>query len=212
MRRWPIALAALVAIALAADFGLRLFADQWAEQELGRALSLRERPSVSIGGFPFLPQLLSGDITHVSAHADGPFGDPLPVRNVDLVLEDVSFSTRRLIEGRHTMIHVGNGHGTAHVDEGDLNAALEALAPVTVRFRDETILVRSTPFDQEFEATPLISSGNLVLATVGGSLPELSVELPGILEGVEYQHVRIQGTTAELSFTISGASFGIDRS
>lgn len=58
MRRLLIALVVLVAILVAVDFGLRLLTGYWLGRGLQTSLSLGERPSVSLGDFPFLPELV----------------------------------------------------------------------------------------------------------------------------------------------------------
>jgi LmeA-like phospholipid-binding len=62
MRRFLIALAVLVAILVAADFGLRLLTAYWLGRGLQSSLSLSERPSVSLDAFPFLPEVVSGNV------------------------------------------------------------------------------------------------------------------------------------------------------
>jgi hypothetical protein len=51
-----------------------------------------------------------------------------------------------------------------------------------------------------------------LLTPVLVSLPELSIELPRIIDGITYREVRIEGDTAMLSFTLSNVTFEIDRS
>jgi LmeA-like phospholipid-binding len=62
VRKWLIALTALVVVVVAADFGLRLLAEYSVGRGLQNALSLSERPSVSMDGFPFIPELVTGNV------------------------------------------------------------------------------------------------------------------------------------------------------
>lgn len=213
MRKWLIALALLVAVLVAADFGLRLLADYWVGRELQSSLSLSQRPSVSIGGFPFLPELVSGNVASVTVHAKGSVTEgKLPVHEVMLTLQDVSFSPGQLVAGGGGTIRASSGDGTAQFTQGDLNAALGASVPVTIRFRSGRVVVRVNRGGQEFAARPSISGGRLVLTPTQGSLPALSIDLPKIVDGITYRKVRIEGDTATLSFTLRKATFTINGS
>ena len=210
MRKWLIALGVLVAVLVAADFGLRELADYWVGRELQGSLTLSQRPSVSIGGFPFLPELVSGNVASVTVHAKGSVTEgKLPVHEVTLTLQDVSFSPSQLLAGGGGTIRASTGDGTAQFTEGDLNAALGASVPVTIRFRGGRIVVRVNQGGQQFSARPSISGGRLVLTPTQGSLPAVSIDLPKIVEGITYRKVRIEGDTATLTFTLRKATFDI---
>jgi len=210
MRKLLVALAVLVAVLVGADFGLRLLADYWVGRELQGSLSLSQRPSVSIGGFPFLPELISGNVASVTVHAKGSISEgKLPVHEVTLTLQNLSFSPSQQVAGAGTTIRASSGDGTAQFTQGDLNAALGASVPVTIRFRSGRVVVRVSQGGQEFEATPSISGGRLVLTPTQGSIPRLSIDLPKIVDGITYRKVRIEGDTATLSFTLRKATFKI---
>ena len=136
MRKLLVALAVIAAVVVGADFGLRLLANYWVGRELQSSLTLSQRPSVSIGGFPFLPELISGDVASVTVHAKGSITEgKLPVHEVTLTLQNVSFSPSQLVAGGGATIRAGSGDGTAQFTQGDLNAALGASVPVTITFR-----------------------------------------------------------------------------
>lgn len=213
MRKLLTVLAVLVAILVAADFGLRLLADYWVGRELQSSLSLSQRPSISIGGFPFIPELVSGNVASVTVHAKGSITEgKLPVHEVRLTLHDVSFSPSQLVAGGGTTIRAASGEGSAEFTQDDLNAALGASIPVTIRFRAGRVVVRTAQSSQELEARPSISDGRLVLTPVRGSLPAVSIDLPEFVEGITYRKVRIEGDTATLSFTLRRATFEISGS
>jgi hypothetical protein len=213
MRKFLIVLAVLVAILVAADFGLRFLTGYWLGRGLQSSLSLSERPSVSLGAFPFLPEVVSGNVSSVTVQANGPVGQGrLPIHELMLVLHDVSFSPSQLAAGRSTTIRARSGHGTAQFTQSDLNAALGASVPITIRFSERRLLVRTNQGGQEFEVRPSVSRGRLLLTPILGSVPEISIELPRIVAGVTYREVRIEGDTAMLSFTLSDVTFEIDRS
>ena len=64
---------------------------------------------------------------------------------------------------------------------------------------------------QEFEATPSIAGGKLVLTPTQSSIPRLSIDLPKIVDGITYREVQIEDDTATLSFTLRNATFKINR-
>jgi hypothetical protein len=213
MRRFLIALAVLVAILVAADFGLRLLTAYWLGRELQSSLSLSERPSVSLDAFPFLPEVVSGNVSSVTVQANGPVGEgKLPIHELTLTLQDVSFSPSQLAAGGSTTIRARSGDGTAQFTQSDLNAALGASVPITVRFEGRRLMVRTNQGSQEFEARPSVSKRRLLLTPVLGALPELSISLPRVVAGITYRAVRIEGDTAMLSFTLSNVALEIDRS
>ena len=213
MRRFLIAFAVLVAILVAADFGLRLLTGFWLGRGLQSSLSLSERPSVSLGAFPFLPEVVSSNVSSVTVHAKGPADEgKLPIHELTLTLQDVSFSPSQLAAGGTTTIRAGSGDGTAQFTQSDLNAALGASVPITIRFSGRRLVVRTNQGGQEFEVRPSVSRRRLLLTPVLGSLPELSIKLPRIVAGITYREVRIEGDTVMLSFTLSNVTFEIDRS
>jgi hypothetical protein len=213
MRKFLIVLAVLVAILVAADFGLRLLTGYWLGRGLQSSLSLSERPSVSLDAFPFLPEVVSGNVSSVTVQANGPVGEgKLPIHELTLTLQDVSFSPSQLAAGGTTTIRARSGDGTAQFTQSDLNAALGASVPITVRFEGRRLMVRTNQGSQEFEARPSVSKRRLLLTPVLGALPELSISLPRVVAGITYRAVRIEGDTAMLSFTLSNVALEIDRS
>jgi LmeA-like phospholipid-binding len=209
VRKVLVAVAVVVAVLVAADFGLRLLADLLVARELQSALSLSERPSVSLSGFPFIPELIRGNVPSVTVYTRGPvtIGE-LPLREVTLTLRDVSFSPRQLVAGTGTRIHAKSGEGTAQFTQGDLNAAVRGSIPVRVLFRSGKVVVRADQSSQELTATPSISDGRLVLTPARPAFPPVDVRLPEIVDGITYESVRIEGATATLSFTLRKGTFG----
>lgn len=129
-----------------------------------------------------------------------------------LTLQVVSFSLSQLVAGGGTTIRAASGEGTAEFTQGDLNAALGASVPVTIRFKNGRVVVRASQGGQEFEATPSVSGGQLVPTPSQRSLPELSIELPKIVQGITYREVSIEGDTETLTFTLHRATFEISGS
>ena len=213
MRKWLIALTALVVVVVGADFGLRLLAEYSVGRSLQSALSLSERPSVSMGGFPFIPELVTGNVDSVTMRVNGwSSEDRVSLESVMLTLHDVSFSPGQLLVGGRTRISALSGEGTAEIMEEDLNRALAASVPATIHLRDDRVVIRWDQIGQEIAATASISDASLVLQPVEPSLPLVSVDLPKLVKGLTYREVRIERDVATLSFTLRRAVFKIGRS
>jgi LmeA-like phospholipid-binding len=213
MRKWLIALTALVVVVVGADFGLRLLAEYSVGRGLQNALSLSERPSVSMGGFPFIPELVTGNVDSVTMRANGSSSeDRVSLESVMLTLHDVSFSPGQLLVGGRSRIIAMSGEGTAELTEEDLNRAVGSSVPATIHLRHDRVVIRWDQIEQEIAATASISDASVVLQPVEPSLPLLSVDLPKLVKGLTYREVRIERDVATLSFTLHRAVFEIERS
>lgn len=213
MRKWLVALTALVIVVVGADFGLRLLAEYSVGRGLQSAFSLSERPSVSMGGFPFIPELVTGNVDSVTMRANGwSSGDRVSLESVMLTLHDVSFSPGQLLAGGRTRISAISGEGTAELMEEDLNRAVGASVPATIHLRHDRVVIRWDQIEQEIAATASISDASVVLHPVEPSLPLVSVDLPKLVKGLTYRGVRIERDVATLSFTLRRTVFEIGRS
>src|SRR5881397_3959379 len=127
-------LLSLVAFLVAADFGVRVIAQYLVARQLQQSLALQDRPKVSFGGWPFLPELVSGDLASVSVDAHGTLTDQrFPVESVDATMRDVKFSLGNLVSGGNQRVQADSGDGTLTMTEDDVNAALPQDLGVTVR-------------------------------------------------------------------------------
>src|SRR5262245_31103251 len=85
-------LVTLSVVLVAADAGLRTLSQFYISRSIQRSLDLPERPSVSLGGFPFSVRLLSGDIPSVTVRARDVTAQGLKLERVDLNLNGVDMS------------------------------------------------------------------------------------------------------------------------
>lgn len=213
MRKWLIALTALVVVVVGADIGLRLLAEYSVGRGLQSAFSLSERPSVSMGGFPFIPDLVTGNVDSVTMRVNGSSSeDRVSLESVMLTLHDVSFSPGQLLVGGRTRISAMSGEGTAELMEEDFNRALGASFPATIHLQRDRVVIRWDQIEQEIAATASIADASVVLRPVEPSLPLVSVDLPKLVKGLTYRDVRIERDVATLSFTLRRAVFEIGRS
>src|SRR3982074_1425584 len=76
-KRLIVVFAVLAALLVGADFGLAAYAEHTISQKARDQLKLVDDPSVTIHGFPFATQALSGDYSHISVSAGG-----VPVKGI----------------------------------------------------------------------------------------------------------------------------------
>ena len=191
---------------IAADFGLRVIAQYLVARQLQTALTLQERPKVSFSGWPFVTELVAGDIASITVDAHGSItSDQFPVQSVDATLRNVTFSLGDLLSSGNQKIIAKHGEGTLVMSEGDVNAALPNDLGITVDLKNGTVLLRSDQVKGSVAATVRISKGKLILEA--DQLPAVELPLPTLAEGVTFTDVRIAGNQAILTFELKNASF-----
>ncbi|MEC3977012.1 LmeA family phospholipid-binding protein [Amycolatopsis sp. H20-H5] len=121
VRRWVIVLVVLALVLVGADFGAAAYAEhtisQKAREQLG---NLSQDPSVTVHGFPFLTQALSGDYSHISVYAAGvPVQDKLRDVELSAELENVTAPLSDLLAGNTKTIKIGSLKGQVTVKASD---------------------------------------------------------------------------------------------
>lgn len=103
-----VVLACFALLAVAADRGADLLAERAVGQGVQREQGLAAPADVSIAGFPFLTQLLSGRYRQIDLAADGvQAGSGLTVDRVTVRLTDVSAGASDLLAGRTDRLRAG---------------------------------------------------------------------------------------------------------
>lgn len=119
-RRILISLLVLVAVLVGADFGLAAFAEHTVSQKARQQLDLSDDPSVTIHGFPFITQALSGDYHHISLSAAGvPIKDLQDV-GVNAELNDVSAPLSDLRDGNISAVEIGTLQAQITIKASDI--------------------------------------------------------------------------------------------
>jgi LmeA-like phospholipid-binding len=196
----------VLAFVLAADFGLRIIAQYLVARQLQTALTLQDRPKVSFSGWPFLTELVGGEIASITVGAHGSVtSKQFPVQSVDATLHDVTFSLGDLISGGNQRIVAKDGDGTLVMSEADVNGALPNDLGVIVRLKNGEVLLKSDQVKGSVAATVRISKGNLVLEA--DHLPSVELPLPELAKGIAFTDVHIAGNQAVLTFELKDASF-----
>ena len=120
-RRIVVSLAILVALLVAADFGLAAYAEHTVSQKGREQLSLTDDPSVTIHGFPFTTQAIGGDYGHVSLSASGVPIQELKDVGVNAELYDVRAPLSDLLKGNTKAITVGRLEAQVTIKASDIN-------------------------------------------------------------------------------------------
>jgi DUF2993 family protein len=210
MRKALIALGVAVLVLVAADFGLRALAQFWVAGQLQSSFGLEGRPSVSLGGFPFLPRLIAGRFPAVTVESrSGLKESDFPMASVDLTLRDVRFPADQLLFGNKATIRAKGGSGTAILTEEDINRAFPATIPITVRLVGSEVRIRVPGVQTEVRTRLRVAENRLLIGPVGPLPVEVGVRLPELLPGLTYTGVKIEGSKARLTFTLVNPSIRV---
>jgi hypothetical protein len=200
---WILFLAGLL---IAVDFGARVIAQYLVARQLQTSLALQDRPKVSLGGWPFLPELIGGNIASVTVQAHGTLtADSFPTESVDATMHDVRFSLGDLVSGGGQRIEADSGQGSITMTQKDVNSAIPADAGITVELQDGKVLLRSDLVKGSVTASIRISNGELVLDS--DKLPSIGLALPKLADGLTFTDVSVTADHAVLSFELKNASF-----
>ena len=114
----------LLLLLLVADRVAVRVADHVLAQRIQTSQHLARLPSVRIGGFPFLTQVLAGRYTHVATSIRGLTSNGLRINALHVQLRGVHLSTGQAL--RHTLrtILVDHAAGNVQLTYADLNALL----------------------------------------------------------------------------------------
>lgn len=120
-RRWTKVITIVVVIIgllVAADFGLAALADHKIAQQARSQFDLKDDPDVSVHGFPFTNQAISGEYDHISVRAEG-IEATEALRNVGVKAElhDVSAPLSDLLSGDVSNVTIGTLDGRVSLRE-----------------------------------------------------------------------------------------------
>lgn len=112
--RWLVTIVIIVAVLLGLDFGARAVAESVMASKIQQQ-GLTSKPSVSIGGFPFLTQLASRDFSHVRISAAEVPAGPVTISTVNATATGIRLSSYAFSSGT-----IGDLSGTALISFGSL--------------------------------------------------------------------------------------------
>src|SRR5215475_6334214 len=167
--RWLVAIIVIVAVLLGLDFGARAVADSVMASKIQQQ-GLPRKPSVSIGGFPFLTQVASKNFSHVTiSAADVPAG-PVTVSTINATATGIRLSSYAFSSGT-----IGNVSGTALISFGSLASALTTKLGPLGSFLSGAGLTLTQAGPDEVRAT--LTSGSVVWRVTSVSGNTLNIHL-----------------------------------
>lgn len=224
-RRLLIALLVLLALLIAADRIAVTVADRAAADTLQRSQHLPQRPSVSIGGFPFLTQLVAGNFDHIHVRADDvrttAAGRSVRIGQLDVTLRHVTvsrdfrsatsrFSTATATIGYRDLSQVlgvqlgyaGDGRVSATASAGVIEGVpVAGTATAAVHVSGDTLV---------FSAVRVSVAGQQVppaAASYFTSIFGTSVPLTGLPFGVHVQSVTAGTHGVAITLTAAGLTY-----
>lgn len=210
MRRFWFALTTLVVLFLVADHVARDYAEGRVANELKESLDLAKRPHVSIGGWPFVVKVWSGELPSLVAEAEAVREGDLVLGDLRVELRDIKVSLEDLLDASAGRVRIGSGRGSAHLVSEALTRALRAAGVAVNVTIDEGRLLVQPDQGPEVEGTIEVDRDTLVLAAPG--LGEVTIALPTPIDGLRYTEVALEGSRAALRFELTRTRLDITNS
>jgi hypothetical protein len=143
LKRFLIFLLVVAGLAVLADRALATIAGNATASEIKKHESLREDPSVTFRGFPFVTQAVRGRFAAVDVTVRDLEREGVVISRIDAHLENVRVHLNEAVSGRVRAVPVGAGTATARVRYSDLGAFL-ATKPGNIRIESVSGRVRVT--------------------------------------------------------------------
>jgi hypothetical protein len=201
LRRILIALAVLLGLLVAADRISLAVAEGVAAQTIKESQHLASTPSVSVHGFPFLTQLISGnyDDIDVTAHGVEVGGSVRPLR-----ISTVAVALRSVTIGNNfKSVRAARASATATITYTDLSSTLGATISYLGGGRVEaaaTVTVGGVPISGRISALVQIAQSELTFTQVHTAVAGLP--LPSALSAV-------LGQVFAVPLSLAGLPFGL---
>jgi LmeA-like phospholipid-binding len=195
----------LVLLLVVADVGLKSFAEGQVGREVQGSLELQEAPTVSLGGFPFLPRLISGSFPLVTLGVEGyEAADVVRVDSIRVDLRDVDIPRSQLISSGSGVIQAGGGDGTLRITGKDVTAAFQDQGiPLTIRFREGGIAASLEAFEGEVSADLELRGQSVFITPEFPIRVPYALELPQVVDGLTYTDLRVKGGALVVDFALS---------
>ncbi|HXP18095.1 MAG TPA: DUF2993 domain-containing protein [Streptosporangiaceae bacterium] len=190
------------------DFGGRAFAESEAATQLQKQ-GFPTKPSVSIGGFPFLTQVISKHFDQITISASNIPAGPITITSMHVVAKDVRISSYTSFSGGTT----GPLNGSIFISLGSLGSALSAAGPLASFVTGGNGLKVVTVGNNEVKGSLQLAGGLVswsavwMVRTVGPNEIDLhlvsSSGLPAALQSGA-QDVRLPLSSLPAGLTLSG--------
>jgi hypothetical protein len=191
LRALLIALVLLVLAALVAgEVIVRPVAERAVGEDIQARYELEERPSVTLGGFPFLVRVALGRLPSAEGQLQNVTVEGFTVQEANLRLHDVRFDVVRLADG-DGQVSADSGRAEATVSDVDLTNYLAGLGfDFDVRFTPGevtvggSVAVAGTEVRVQATGVLTMSEGRLSFAPAGVEVGTATVTVPqNLLDG-----------------------------
>jgi hypothetical protein len=209
LKRFLIFLLVLAGLAVLADRALATIAGNATAAEIKRHEALRDDPSVTFRGFPFVSQAVRGRFFAVDVTVRDVEREGVVIARIDAHLENVRVHLNDAVSGRVRAVPVGKGVASARVRYSDL-AAFLATKPGNIRIDAAGGQVRVTSTFGVPGVGQVVVEGRPQVKVVGDAVrvTVTDVRVPGITRLTAAQ---ASAAGARSSFTVPLAKlpFGI---
>jgi hypothetical protein len=222
MRRLAAFLIVLAALGVAADFGLRLVAQNVAARALGSRRGVDGSVDVSFGGWPFVLHLLDRRFSSVVVSAEdvrgGDLGGSGGIAGTEARLESVVLRLRGVtIRGElwqddpDRVVAAASGSGEASMTGAELNRLVPEEYAARLQLLDGRVRVTAaTPAGEQsaevaddlVRVEPGAASGTLVIDAPTPLRPVL-IPLPELVAGTRFEGVEVLRGAITLTFTLT---------
>src|SRR5438034_147563 len=188
----------LAAILVAVDYGARLYSQRVVADQIQSSLDLPQRPAVKFGGWPFIPHALSGNLDSATVTATELKAQGVRLTKVVLTLQDVHFSSHRMITTGYGKVFAKQGAVTAVLSQQDLDQTLQSEGlPLSVTFEGG----RATASIGGVSVTVAVAldGDTLVLTPSGAGGVSARIGLPLPIRGMHYTALRVTSGQIALS-------------
>ncbi|MQA07785.1 MAG: DUF2993 domain-containing protein [Pseudonocardiaceae bacterium] len=124
-KRLVITLVVLLGLLVAADFAAATAAEYQVSKQARQQFKLKDDPSVSVNGFPFLTQAIAGKYNEISVHAAGiPVANTLREVQLDAKLRRVHAPLSEVLSGNAKAIRIEEVEGQVKITATDIGRAV----------------------------------------------------------------------------------------
>jgi LmeA-like phospholipid-binding len=207
--RWIVTIIVIVAVLLGLDFGARAVAESVMASKIQQQ-GLPSKPSVSIGGFPFLTQVASRNFSHVTISASGVPAGPVTITTINAAATGIRLNSYAFSNGT-----IQNVSGTALISFGSLASTLTTqFGPLGAILNGAGLkLTDAGPNEVRATLNLLITAGSAVWRVTRVSGNTLNIHLvssnglpPSLLGSI--QDLNLQIPKLPLGLTIDSVSVG----
>ena len=204
MRKLLVLVIVLGGLVVAADFVARSLVAEKLAARTKANLGLEQEPDVDFDGFPFVTQLVGGELEGVNMALADISEQDVTLSELTLVLHEVRFSLEDLLDQGGGRVRVAASDGRAELDQADLSQALERSgAPFSVTIDQGRLLATSDIAAQQVEVEPRIEGSQLILTVP--EVGETAIPLPTPVDGLTYESVEVLPGRLELRFSTGPA-------